>query len=166
MAQIELNEGLARSQIQPGELRNRHGVSASRAVRARFRQFRDLLDEQAHAPCTDHPHDPPVSNAKCLVDSMFRLAKNGERWAAVLVLNRWLGRIPLEIELNSKIDRRGTLTEEQKARYRELIDRERQHILTPGEVMELRAFRGVSGHPQLTPAPSSSNVIDVESTHE
>jgi hypothetical protein len=98
--QFELNDGLAQHVIKKGDPgRNKLGVQGTPQLRRSYREFRQELGHVSTLPCCAHDHDPPMSLAECLARDLWIRAVHGERWAAHLLLNRWLGRVAFEVEI-------------------------------------------------------------------
>jgi hypothetical protein len=127
---------------------NPSGRQGSRALRKWRREFKAELDVVSTEPCPLHHHDPEITRAECFAVSLWTLAQSGERWAAFLLLNRWLGRTPFNVDLqqNVSIDLTKSLDPSTLARYRWLVTHE--DSLTPDEAAELQHLRFRT---QLTP---------------
>jgi len=158
MGQYELNAGLAEYCHKPGGPgTNPQGVQGSKELRRFRREFREELDAIAHVPCLLHPHDPPLTRGECLATRLWDLAQSDVRWAAHLLLNRWLGKVPLNIDVQQRVDVSLLFSDHQRERYRDLIDREAAGTITYEEQQELRAFRRRSGAPQLGPGDNDGS---------
>ena len=105
----ELNDEVAEFCIQKGEPgRNVFGYNGDPTVRWRYRHFKNEIDSQMAEPCIYHHHDPPLTKMQCLAAGLIKLALvDHERWATQTLLNRWLGRVPLQVD--GGIDLRGEL---------------------------------------------------------
>ncbi len=143
MGALELNDGLREFCRKKGdEGLNAEGRQGSRQLRRWRRVFRDELEHVANETCTLHSHDPEMTRAECLARSLWTLAQSGEcRWATHLLLNRWLGRTPMTIDMSQHIaiDLTKSLDPSTLARYRHLVQHE--DTLTPEEAAELQHFR-------------------------
>jgi hypothetical protein len=156
MPQYELNPGLAEfCHEKGGPGTNPHGVQGSPALRRWRRIFRDELQFIADEECSLHQHEEPVTHAECLARTLWHLALGGERWAAHLLLLRWQGRVPYNIDLQQQVQI--SFTEDQRERYFSLIQREASGEITSDEASELHAFRLRSHAPQPQLSGGSDN---------
>ena len=100
-----LNDGFAAHMIRPGDPgRNKLGVQGSTEVRRSLREFKRELTYVGGLPCCVHDHEPPITHAECLARTLWILALipgDDQRWASNLLLNRWLGRAPLAVEIRA-----------------------------------------------------------------
>lgn len=79
-------------------------------------------------------------------------AESGNYRFLKYTLERMFGRVPYNIAIQEESHAfvHINLTDAQRDRYRQLIDRESRHELLAEEIDELRGFRQVSGARQLT----------------
>jgi hypothetical protein len=96
----ERPEELALAAAKKGEpSRNPTGWN-NPALRFRKRDFRRELDIIANEECTQHEHKPPMLRRECMARVLWEQAQEGHKWAMHLLLNRWVGRPTLQIDLD------------------------------------------------------------------
>jgi hypothetical protein len=95
-----------------------------------------------------------MTRGECLARRLWDLAQSGDcRWAVHLLLNRWLGRLPMHVDLQQQVtlDLTASLDPSTLARYRWLVQHEDSLTLTKSENCSNSACSGV---PLLAPGDS------------
>jgi hypothetical protein len=98
MGAAELNEGLARAGVQPGEVRNPLGIS-NLPVRKRNAEIRGALFGEMSKQC-DIPGAEHLTQFQYGIRTIVYLFMAGDRWAVKFCADRMFGRVPLSIEMD------------------------------------------------------------------
>jgi len=103
MSQIELNDGLARHMVKPGDPgRNPTGKNGSPLFRMQRMEITKALLRELDEPCTVKGFEH-LSWFRAGLLNLLRLYVEGVPWAVREVHNRAFGRVPLDIDIAQEL---------------------------------------------------------------